>query len=156
MLTQYSPAERASRSESRQVVGTAKSRPGGKKSAPARILVVDDEALIRWSIGETLRDRGYEIAQAGDATTAIRSLSEALKVDVVFLDLLLPDCNDLRALATIRQLTPRTPVILMTAFGSQELVVEAQRLGAFAVVEKPFAMEVLVPLVERALAARTL
>ena len=62
-------------------------------------------------------------------------------MDVVLLDLRLPDCDDLRVLSAIRRLSPHTPVILMTAYGSPELFMEARRLGAFAIVDKPFDME---------------
>lgn len=126
-----------------------------KKSARARILVVDDEPLIRWSMAETLGERGYEVSEAEDAASAIRLVSDRPhQVDVIFLDLWLPDCDDLRALSAIRRLLPSTPIIVITAHGSSELFAEARRLGAFAVVDKPFEMAALAPLVERALGAR--
>jgi len=126
-----------------------------KKSARARILVVDDEPLIRWAVVETLADRGYHVDEAGDSASAIRACSPGSRpIDLVLLDLHLPDCDDLRVLSAIRRLSTHTPVILMTAYGSADLFMEARRLGAFAVVDKPFEMEALEPLVERALAAR--
>ena len=75
-------------------------------------------------------------------------------IDLVFLDLRLPDCDDLRVLSAIRRLSPHTPVILMTAHVSPELVFDVRRLGAFAILDKPFEMDALQPLVERALAPR--
>jgi DNA-binding NtrC family response regulator len=127
----------------------------GKKSAPKRVLVVDDEALVRWSIAETLGDQGYKVSEAADAAAAICIFSSPLgEVDLVLLDLRLPDSNDLRVLSAMRHLSPSTPVILMTAYGTPELVNEARRLGATAVVDKPFEMSDLAPLVERALADR--
>jgi DNA-binding NtrC family response regulator len=126
-----------------------------EKSASERVLVVDDEPLIRWSVAETLADNGYEVLEAVDAASAVRALVNAdARVDVVFLDVRLPDCDDLRVLSAFRRLSPRTPVIVMTAYGSPELSVEARRLGAFAVIEKPFEIEALQPLVDRALAGR--
>jgi DNA-binding NtrC family response regulator len=126
-----------------------------KKSARARILIVDDEPLIRWAVAETLAERGYESTEADDAASAVRAFSIGSRaVDVVFLDLRLPDCNDLRVLSAIRRLSPDTPVILMTAHGSPELAFDVRRLGAFAILDKPFDMDALQPLVERALAAR--
>jgi DNA-binding NtrC family response regulator len=126
-----------------------------KKSPRARILVVDDEPLIRWAVAETLADRGYDVSEVEDGGSAIRACSPASRpIDLVLLDLHLPDCDDLRVLSAIRRLSTHTPVILMTAYGSRDLFMEARRLGAFAVVDKPFEMEALEPLVERALAAR--
>ena len=126
-----------------------------KKSARARILVVDDEPLIRWAVVETLADRGYDVGEVEDAASAIRACSPGSQpIDLVLLDLHLPDCDDLRVLSAIRRLSTHTPVILMTAYGSPDLFMEARRMGAFAVVDKPFEMEALEPLVERALAAR--
>jgi DNA-binding NtrC family response regulator len=136
-------------------VATGNSPQLAKKSARARILVVDDEPLIRWSVAEILAERGYEVSEADNAESATRAFSPGSRpVDVVFLDLRLPDCDDLRVLSAIRRLSPHTPVILMTAFGSQELFLEARRLGAVAIVDKPFEMDALQQLVERALAAR--
>ena len=129
--------------------------PRGQRIPRGRVLVVDDEPLIRWSVAETLGDRAFSVSEAGDAASAIQALSPgASPVDVVLLDFRLPDCDDLRVLSAIRRLSPHTPVILMTAYGSPELFMEARRLGAFAVVDKPFEMDALQPLIERALAAR--
>jgi DNA-binding NtrC family response regulator len=120
------------------------------KSAVGRVLVVDDEPLVRWSIAETLRDRGYQVVEAGAADSALRMLVEDTAPDAILLDLRLPDCSDLRVLNTIRSIVPDTPVVLMTAFGTPELAAEARRLGAFAVLEKPFDMAALEPLLDAA------
>lgn len=127
----------------------------GEKPARPRVLVVDDEALVRWSVAETLAAQGYDVTEAGDAASAIRTFSAPVVTDVVLLDLRLPDSDDLRVLSMMRRLSPATPVILMTAYGSPEILAEARRLGAFSVVIKPFEMYELAPLVERALSARS-
>ena len=138
-----------------QQVAIGNSPQAAKKFARARVLVVDDEPLIRWSIGETLGERGYEVTEAGDAQSAMHAfVPGACPVDLVLLDLLLPDADDLQVLSAIRRVSPHTPVIVMTAYGSPELFTEARRLGAFAIVDKPFELDALPPLVERALAAR--
>ena len=138
-----------------QPVAIGNSPQAAKKSARATVLVVDDEPLVRWSIGETLGARGYEVTEAGDARSAMqRFLPGPCPVDLVLLDLRLPDADDLRNLSAIRRVSPYTPVIVMTAYGSPELLTEARRLGAFAIVDKPFELDALPPLVERALAAR--
>jgi len=119
---------------------------------PPRVLVVDDERLTRWSVVETLADQGYEVAEASDAVSAIDAFRGCSSdADVVLLDLWLPDSNDLHVLSAIQRRSPSTPVILMTAYGSPELSEAARRLGAFAVVDKPFEMDALGPLVGRAI-----
>ncbi len=121
-----------------------------KKSAAGAVLVVDDEPLVRWSIAETLRAAGHRVVEAGDADSALRALVEEQPPDAVLLDLLLPDCRDLRLLETIKSVLPATPVILMTAFGTPELVAEARQLGACAVLEKPFDLGALEPILHSA------
>jgi DNA-binding NtrC family response regulator len=121
----------------------------------AVVLVVDDEPLVRWSVSETLRDSGYEVAQASDAQSALRSVAAPDNhADVVLLDLWLPDSADLNVLAAIRAISPRTRVILMSAHGTEELFQQARASGAFMTLHKPFDMSTLPSLIEDALAAR--
>ena len=115
------------------------------------ILVVDDTRSMRKMVSAVLAGAGYEVAEAGDGASAIQALSAAAHADVVLLDLRLPDCDDLRVLSAVRHLVPGTPVIVMTAYGSPESLREARQLGAFAVLDKPFEMDALVPLVQHAL-----
>jgi DNA-binding NtrC family response regulator len=120
----------------------------------ARVLVIDDEPLIRWSCAETLAASGFPVIEGDSGEAALSVLADPNRgADVVLLDVILPDTPDLSLLAVLRRLVPAVPIILMTAFPTAELVAEAQRLGAFAVVEKPFDMNGLVPLVRRALAS---
>ena len=153
MLVQYPLA--ASTALPSPVPGPARSASRPAREPGARcVLVVDDEPLVRWAIAETLRWHGYQIAEAGNAGQALRALANPdLVPDVLVLDLRLPDCVDLRLLATIRSLRPSLPVILMTAFGTPELRDEAWRLGAFAILDKPFELDVLGSLVGRASSA---
>jgi DNA-binding NtrC family response regulator len=116
-----------------------------------RILVVDDEALIRWSLGELLRLNGHivvEAASAGAARTVIDESAPAF--DVVLLDYRLPDSNDLKLLEEIRRRMPGSAVVLMTAYGSPEVVKDAMKLGVYGVFDKPFDMENVEPLVRSA------
>ena len=118
------------------------------------ILVVDDEPLARWSVTETLQESGYGVVEASDAESALRAISvPGSSADLVLLDLNLPDSNDLRLLSAMHALRPATPIILMTAHGTDELFEEARQRGAFASVHKPFEMSDLSPLVAKALAA---
>jgi two-component system response regulator (stage 0 sporulation protein F) len=117
--------------------------------------VVDDEPLVRWSVAETLMDNGYDVFEAGNGAGALHALIEPRhRVDVVLLDYRLPDSKDLTLLSTIRRIAPQTKVILMTAFGTPELVKGALDLGACRVVNKPIEMSDLVTLVQQALASR--
>jgi DNA-binding NtrC family response regulator len=119
-----------------------------------RVLVIDDEPLIRWSCAETLTASGFPVIEGDSGETAVSVLAGPDRgAEVVLLDLILPDTRDLSLLALLRRLVPAVPIILMTAFPTPELVTEAQRLGAFAVVEKPFDLNGLVPLVRWALAS---
>lgn len=127
--------------------------PTVKKSAARRVLIVDDEPLVRWAIAETLGHYGYEIDEAADGETTVRTLFElGAGPDVVLLDLRLPDSTDLKLLETIRRIAPRAVVILMTAFGTREVREAALRLGAAAVLDKPFNIDDLDGLITRSLA----
>jgi DNA-binding NtrC family response regulator len=120
-------------------------------SPKLRVLVVDDEPLIRWSLAETLEERGYAVLEAGDGQETLKALSTVAEpFDVILLDYRLPDSNDLGLLETIRTITPRTAVIMMTAFGTPEVLAGALALGAYRVVPKPFEVHDVAALVLQA------
>ena len=120
-----------------------------------RILVVEDETLIRWSIAETLGQEGHTVIEAGNAAAAVKAMEDADEdIDVVLLDYRLPDSNDLSLLANVRRLQPRSAVVMMTAYGTPEVTAGALALGAYRVVGKPFDMHALEPLVVEAHQAR--
>jgi two-component system response regulator AtoC len=122
-----------------------------KNAADVRVLIVDDEPLIRWSLAETLTDQGYGVLEAGDGRAAVEALRDPpAPVDVIMLDYRLPDSNHLQLLAAIRTLSPLSRVVMMTAYGTPEVTAEALRLGAFCVVDKPLDMQDVVGLVSRA------
>ena len=91
-----------------------------KKSA-LRVLVVEDEMLMRWSIAEALTANGHTVLEAPDGAAAVEALSDSPAADAVLLDYRLPDSRDLTLLTRIRRLAPLTPVVLMTAFGTPAL-----------------------------------
>jgi two-component system response regulator AtoC len=120
-------------------------------ATPARVLVVDDELLIRWSVGETLAEKGFVVSDAADGTSAVRTLSDGSALpDVVLLDYRLPDSTDLNLLSTIITLVPHGRVILMTAHGTPDVMQGALDRGAFSVVSKPFELQELAALVAQA------
>ena len=124
-----------------------------KNSPSFRVLVVEDELLIRWSIVETLTSAGYEVIEADSAAAAVRALSSPSEpLDAVLLDYRLPDSNDLTLLSNIRRLSPGSAVVMMTAFGTPEVTKGALALGVYKVLSKPFDLHDLAPLL---LEART-
>lgn len=107
--------------------------------------MVDDEPLIRWSVAETLSGIGLDVKQASDAASALAIMTTGpLEFDVIVLDLRLPDMHDLSLLATMRQLQPGASIVLMTAFGTDEIIERAIALGAGSVLHKPFELGSLV------------
>jgi two-component system, NtrC family, response regulator AtoC len=109
-----------------------------------RVLVVEDELLIRWSVVQTLADAGHTVIEASDAASALVAVKDATQpVDVVLLDYRLPDSADLSLLANIQRISPRSAVVLMTAHGTPDVIQGALELGAFAILHKPFDMDSL-------------
>jgi len=130
------------------------SPPAAKKPAFAHVLVVDDEPLIRWSLAETLTQRGHIVTEAGDAKETLRVVTRAAnRPDVVLLDYRLPDSNDLGLFAAIKRQVPGIQIILMTAYGTSEITTGALALGAYRVVTKPFEVQDIATLVQHAYAS---
>jgi DNA-binding NtrC family response regulator len=121
--------------------------------AATSILVVDDESLVRWSLRERLSAEGYDISEAGTAAEALDRFAE---VDLVLLDFKLPDGNGIDVLRHIKAQSADTLVILMTAFSTVENAVEAMKLGAYHYVNKPFNLDEVALLVEKALETSSL
>ena len=113
------------------------------------ILVVDDEQLIRWSLKDRLSDEGYRVVEAATAAAAIARGEEG--VDLVLLDYKLPDGDGLQVLKKLKERDPDILVILLTAFSTIETAVEAMKHGAYHFANKPFNLDEIVLLVEKAL-----
>ena len=116
---------------------------------PARVLVVDDEALIRWSIKERLSEARLRVREAETAAEALAAAEEG--VDLVLLDYRLPDADGLTVLKRIKDLDPDTVVLMLTGHGSVGVAVEAMKQGAFHYLTKPFDLEELAVLVDKGL-----
>ena len=124
--------------------------PVAKKSYP-RVLIVDDEALIRWTLTEMFGERGYQVTEAEDGRTALAAIANAPEpFDVVLLDFRLPDSADLRLLEKVHGLAPASQIIMMSAHSSPELIQGAEALGAYQVIGKPFEVATIAALVEQA------
>jgi DNA-binding NtrC family response regulator len=116
-----------------------------------RALIVDDEPLIRWSIGEALHDHGYSVVEAGTGRAAIQELVGSREpFDAIVLDFRLSDSNDFSLLSRIRDLAPGTRIIMMSAHGTAEMAQEARERGVYEFVSKPFEISAMTTLVEEA------
>ena len=115
-----------------------------------RVLIAEDEALIRLDLAEMLVEEGYDVVgEAADGETAIR-LAEELKPDLVILDIKMPIMDGLAAAERIAG-ARIAPVIILTAFSQRDLVERARAAGAMAYLVKPFQKSDLVPAIEIAL-----
>jgi two-component system response regulator AtoC len=103
---------------------------------PDRILVVDDDEALRESLALLLAAEGYEVVTAGDAAAALARLEEP--VDVVLCDVRMPGRDGLELLPDLIRRLPGAPVLLMSAYGSGDLAVEALKRGAYDYLAKPF------------------
>ncbi len=116
----------------------------------ARILVVDDQEMMRDSLAATLVREGHDVVAAGDGPTAVNRLGNG-RFDLLVSDLKMPRMTGLELLAESKRLRPEMPVVLMTAFATVNTAVEAMKLGAYDYITKPFDGEEIKLLVERTL-----
>jgi two-component system, response regulator PdtaR len=121
---------------------------GGEQRS--RVLIAEDEALIRLDLAEMLVEEGYDVVgEAGDGETAVR-LAEDLRPDLVIMDIKMPIMDGIAAAEKIA--TARiAPVVVLTAFSQRDLVERARNAGAMAYLVKPFQKSDLVPAIEVAL-----
>ncbi|HWM60406.1 MAG TPA: response regulator [Pseudonocardia sp.] len=129
--------------------------PAESTSSPAtsatglRVLVVEDEALIRLDLAEMLTEEGYVVAgEAGDGEQAV-ALARELRPDLVIMDIKMPKVDGIAAAGEIVD-ERIAPVVMLTAFSQRDLIEQARDAGAMAYLVKPFARHELVPAIELA------
>ncbi len=114
-----------------------------------KILIIDDELLIRNFLAETLRRKSFEVTTAPDGKSGIKILKEK-SFDLVITDMKMPDITGLEVLRQVKEIAPETMVIIITAFGSIENAVEAMRIGAYNYLIKPFSPDTIEAVIAKA------
>lgn len=123
--------------------------PTGDSAPARRVLIAEDEALIRLDLAEMLREEGYQVVgEAGDGQEAVE-LAESLRPDLVIMDVKMPRRDGIDAAAEIAA-KRIAPIVVLTAFSQRELVEKARDAGAMAYLVKPFSISDLVPAIELA------
>lgn len=120
---------------------------------PPTILVIDDDAEIRYSLTRVLGSRRYHVTEAASGELGIAMVKKGPAPDLVFLDIRMSGMSGIEALQHIRSANPKQLVVLMTAFGTAQTAIEAMKYGAFDYVMKPFDPAKVLTLAENALKA---
>ena len=119
-----------------------------------RILIVDDEESIRFLLREVMRREGYDVETVDNGESAVQLVREN-NFDLVILDIRMPGMDGIQALKEMRQVRPNLVVLMITAHGTNELAVEAMRIGAYDYFNKPFELDEMRIVVRRALEKHT-
>jgi two-component system nitrogen regulation response regulator GlnG len=121
----------------------------------ARILVADDEESLRWVLERGLRQAGYDVTAVADGEAAVAAF-QSQPFDLVFIDVKMPGMDGLVALERLRELRSDAYVVVMTAHGSMDTAIKAMQRGAYDYLAKPFDLDEVLLLTERALSASRL
>ncbi|QYM80616.1 sigma-54 dependent transcriptional regulator [Horticoccus luteus] len=118
---------------------------------PPTILIIDDDAEIRYSLTRVLASRHFLVTEAGSGEQGVAVLKKGPPPDLIFLDVRMGGMSGIETLQHLRSVNPKQLVVLMTAFGTAQTAIEAMKYGAFDYVMKPFAPDKVLALVENAL-----
>jgi two-component system nitrogen regulation response regulator GlnG len=121
----------------------------------ARVLIADDEDTLRWVLEKGLGQAGYDVTTVADGRAALRAF-ETDRFDLVFLDVRMPGVSGLDVLRQLRDSHPDTQIVVMTAHGTMDTAIQAMQRGAYDYLAKPFDLDEVLLLAERALTARRL
>jgi DNA-binding NtrC family response regulator len=135
-------------------VGVSSARVMSEAAKSATILVIDDDAEIRYSLSRVLSSRGYLVTEAPSGEQGVALVKKGPAPDLVLLDVRMGGIGGIEALQLIRGANPKQLVILMTAFGTAQTAIEAMKYGAFDYMMKPFDPQKLLALAEAALKTR--
>ncbi|MDY6881376.1 MAG: sigma-54 dependent transcriptional regulator [Desulfatiglans sp.] len=116
------------------------------------ILIIDDDDQLRLSFEKLLTEEGYHVESAPSGEQGIKLLSKGV-ADLVILDMRLPGMNGFETFQVIHEMEPRLPVIIMTAYGTTEIAIEATQMGAFDYILKPFDIPDMLGVISKALEA---
>lgn len=119
----------------------------------ARIMVVDDEKLVRWSISNGLKKDSHEVFCVENGEDAVEKAAE-MTFDLVITDFRMPGMNGAELLEQLKQLSPETKIVMLTAYSAELDRKTAMKLGAYEYIEKPFVVDEIRDLVQTVLAAR--
>src|SRR5437016_4111169 len=114
------------------------------------ILVADDDSSIRSLLRQLLSDEGYSVAEAATGVEVVDKVKEA-SPDLVIMDVRMPELDGIEALSRVKASSPKTAVLIMTAFGSSNAAIRAMELGAYDYVTKPFELDKISHSVKRVL-----
>lgn len=130
---------------------TAEHDVSGQAPAKLRVLVAEDETIIRLDIVETLQSQGYDVVGQTDNGQKAVELAEELSPDLILMDISMPVMDGLSATALIAE-QKIAPVVMLTAFSQRDLIEQAREAGVMAYLVKPFSEKDLVPAIELAVA----
>ena len=116
----------------------------------ARVLIVDDEVGLRDMLSFSLTDRGYSVMSASNGDEAISLVSQH-DFDLVVCDIMMPGKNGVEVLAAVKRMKPRTQVIMATGYATMETAAQSIELGAFDYIAKPYGIDQLCGIFEKAL-----
>lgn len=116
----------------------------------AKILIADDAAFMRMRCGRMLSQNGFEVVEAENGQEAVEKYSQH-RPDAVLMDITMPEMDGVTALKQIREIDPRARVVMVTALGQQQIVMDALRAGANDFIVKPFQPERVLAAVQRLL-----
>lgn len=120
------------------------------KNIKYKILIIDDEPQLVESLAVRLKASGYEVFPAPDGVSGINKFKE-VSPDLVILDIMMPGLSGLDVLKELKQISPKCPVIMLTAYGTPQSAIESLRLGAYDHLAKPFNTQTLLEMIRKAI-----